>query len=227
MNAQKLCASKKFQLFLVIILLVLIIVIYVRTKKTEEDFENPRNDLEHQRLQELIRRGDLLVKYVEEKEYPTPEISARIVENWNVLREKNRIGITPSDSDTPGFVVNKNDSMQLCLTKSPDDPDDLDDINLGTFVLIHEISHLGAIEYQHGPEFLSIFIKLLQASVEIGIWKYVDYFEQPRMYCDFYVNVTPDLQEAFTNMKRDRNHDRIKDRTRMRKMYANIRKVQI
>ncbi len=192
---------KYIKYFLFLCLLVILVVHFVRQKST---FENPRTDFEKRRLDELIRRGDILVDYVKKNNYPTPEIAERTVKNWNILRVNNRIGITPDGSDTPGFVINKSDAMQLCLTKDnddfPDKEDDIDDINLATFVLIHEISHLGAIEYQHGEEFISIFTKMLQASIDIGIWKYVDYFENPRMYCDFYVNVTPDLKEAFSNL---------------------------
>lgn len=190
----------KYFLFICLIVSVIIYIVHARTST----FENPRTDFEKRRLDELIRRGDILVNYVKEKNYPTPEIAERVVNNWNTLRVNNRIGITPDGSDTPGFVINKTDAMQLCLTKDnddfPDKADDIDDINLATFVLIHEISHLGAIEYQHGEEFLNVFTHLLKASIDVGIWKYVDYFENPQTYCDFYVNVTPDLQEAFTNL---------------------------
>jgi ssRNA-specific RNase YbeY (16S rRNA maturation enzyme) len=162
-----------------------------------QPFVLPRTEKEKERLDELIRRGDLLVEYLKKNKYPTPEISSRIVENWDVLKKNEKIGITPSNTDTPGFVINKNDAMQLCVTRSPKNPDDIDDLNLGTFVIIHEIAHLGALEYQHGEEFISVFKKLLRASIDIGIWKYTDYGKNPQWYCEYYVNATPVVPEKF------------------------------
>lgn len=183
--------------YVVYALLVSLVVYKLLCNYFYEPFLLPRTDAEKKRLDELIRRGDLLVDYVEKNKYPSPEISARIVENWGVLKKNGKIGITPSNTDTPGFVLNKNDAMQLCVTTSPKKPNDIDDLNLGTFVIIHEIAHLGAIEYQHGSEFLSVFKKLLRASIDIGIWEYTDYKEKPQWYCEYYVNATPTIPEKF------------------------------
>ncbi len=173
------------------------IIVYKLYNKLYQPFVLPRTDAEKERLDELIRRGDLLVNYVKKNNYPSKDVAARIVENWDVLKSSGRIGITPSNTDTPGFVINKNDAMQLCVTKSPKNPHDIDDLNLGTFVIIHEIAHLGALEYQHGSEFLAVFKKLLRASIDIGIWEYTDYSEKPQWYCEYYVNATPTVPEKF------------------------------
>ena len=186
-----------FFAYVVYALLVSLVVYKLLCNYFFEPFVLPRTDAEKERLDELIRRGDLLVDYVKKNQYPSPEVSARIVENWDVLKKNGKIGITPPDTDTPGFVLNKNDAMQLCVTTSPKNPDDIDDLNLGTFVIIHEIAHLGAIEYQHGSEFLSVFKKLLRASIDIGIWDYTDYGKNPQWYCEYYVNATPTIPEKF------------------------------
>ncbi len=182
--------------YLIYVLLILAII-YKIIGNFYQPFVLPRSDVEKQRLDELIRRGDLLVDYVQKNKYPSPEVSERIVKNWGVLKKNGKIGITPSNTDTPGFVLNKNDAMQLCVTTSPKNPNDIDDLNLGTFVIIHEIAHLGALEYQHGSEFLSVFKKLLRASMNIGIWEYTDYAKKPQWYCEYYVNATPTVPEKF------------------------------
>lgn len=187
----------RFYKILAIVLLVAIGLYYLQQRFIEQTFLAPRNQTESIRLKELIRRGDLLVNALEKDQYPDPKISKRIVKNWRSLRAKNRIGITPENTDTPGFVINKDDAMQLCLTKSPKAKGDLDELNLNTFVLIHEIAHLGAVEYEHGGEFLAVFKKLLRKSIDIGIWKFVDYGKNPQMYCDYNVDAIPKIPEKF------------------------------
>ena len=174
--------------------LIYFIVSFFYILATHEPFVLPRNKDEEDRLAELIRRGDLLVTYCYKNLYPTEAIATRIYENWSILKKNKKIGLTPSNTDTPGFVINKNDSMQLCLTKNPGGGE-LDELNLATFVLIHEIAHLGAEEYQHGHEFLSVFKKLLRASIDIGIWNYQDYKKNPQTYCEYYVNATPQIDK--------------------------------
>lgn len=165
-----------------------------------EEFNLPRTESEKERLDELIRRGNVLVEYLSKHDYPTNVIANRVKRNWETLKETQMIGITPDDTDTPGFVLNKNDAMQLCLTVEPGAAGAIDDINTATFVLIHEMSHLGAIEYQHGTEFVNVFKKLLRASIDVGIWEYTDYSQNPITYCKYYVNATPRVPEKFANI---------------------------
>lgn len=187
----------RFYKILAGVLLIVLVLRYLQERYISENFLAPRNAAESERLKELIRRGDLLVDALERDKYPDENISERIAKHWRSLRKKNRIGITPENTDTPGFVINKDDAMQLCLTKSPEAKGDLDELNLNTFVLIHEIAHLGAIEYEHGGEFLAVFKKLLRKSIDIGIWKYVDYGKNPQMYCEYNVNAIPKVPEKF------------------------------
>lgn len=173
-----------------VVVVVVVVVLWMWWVSQRSEFVNPRTPDEQTRLDELIRRGDLLVKYVEANKYPSPDVARRIVQNWNVLRANNRIGLTPASTDTPGFVVNKTAAMQLCLTKDPAG-NDIDDLNMASFVLVHEIAHLGAIAYDHSAEFLRVFRPLLRAAVELKIWKYVDYKKTPQEYCNYLVNSTP------------------------------------
>lgn len=178
-------------------ILLLVIGIWLWDKRRKTEFVAPRTPVEEERLAELIRRGDRLIEYVSTRDYPNKEVAKRIRDNWNELKRTKKIGVTPPSTDTPGFVINKSDAMQICLTTSPDKPHDLDELNLNTFVLIHEISHLGALEYEHGSEFMSVFRKMLRASINLGIWKYVDYRKKPQMYCNYFVDATPTIPDSF------------------------------
>jgi hypothetical protein len=173
-----------------VVLFVVSLILWIWWSRQRSKFVNPRTPEEQTRLNELIRRGDLLVKYVEDKKYPSPDVARRLVHNWKTLRSNDRIGLTPGSTDTPGFVVNKTSALQLCLTKDPAG-NDIDDLNMASFVLVHEISHLGAIEYEHGEEFMRVFRPLLRAAIDLKIWNYVDYKKTPQEYCKFLVNSTP------------------------------------
>lgn len=190
-----------FWLFIFLCVIVGMYWIWDKNRKTE--FMAPRTPAEEERLAELIRRGDRLVEYVSTHNYPNKEVAQRIYTNWSELKRTKKIGVTPPSTDTPGFVINKSDAMQLCLTTSPDKPHDLDELNLNTFVLIHEISHLGALEYEHGSEFMSVFKKMLRASLNLGIWKYVDYRKNPQMYCNYFVDATPTIPDTFASVYDD------------------------
>ncbi len=189
--------ENQFDLTWILWILLIIAFFWFAGKMHKTEFVAPRTPAEEERLAELIKRGDRLVEYVHTHNYPNKEVATRIYNNWNELKEKKKIGVTPPSTDTPGFVINKSDAMQICLTTSPDKPHDLDELNLNTFVLIHEISHLGALEYEHGPEFMSVFKKMLRASLNLGIWKYVDYRKNPQMYCNYFVDATPTIPDTF------------------------------
>ncbi len=183
--------KRSFWIYAVLLVVLLAWLIWTLLRNRSE-FANPRTPDEQARLNELIRRGDLLVNYIEANKYPSPDVARRVVQNWRVLRDNDRIGITPDSTDTPGFVVNKTTAMQLCLTKDPADTSSpIDDLNMASFVLVHEISHLGAIEYEHGGEFMRVFRALLRAAVELKIWNYIDYNRAPQKYCNYLVNATP------------------------------------
>jgi hypothetical protein len=183
-----------YLLSFVVFLIFLYLYLYFSGK---QEFVLPRNEIEEKRLNELKKRGDTLIEYTTRNNYPDHETANTIRKNWEILKKEGRIGITPNNTDTPGFVINKNDAMQICLTKRPDAVGDLDDLDAATFVLIHEIAHLGAKEYQHGNEFLGVFKKLLRASINAGIWTYRDYSLNPQIYCEYNINATPEIPEKF------------------------------
>lgn len=185
---------------LILFLVTLLLFYYVLKKMSVQEFVLPRNEKEQERLDELKRRGDILIDYIMKNEYPDKDTAETVRKNWEILKSENRIGITPNNTDTPGFVMNKNDAMQICLTKKPDAIGELDDLDAATFVLIHEIAHLGAKEYQHGNEFIGVFKKLLRAAINAGIWKYRDYSVNPQVYCEYNINATPSVPEKFKSI---------------------------
>jgi hypothetical protein len=85
------------------------------------------------------------------------------------------------------LTINKGDLLLMCVGKGSE----IQDQNTLMFVLIHEISHIGSFSHGHTPEFIDYFRYLLQQSVSLGIWKYVDYSKNPVQYCGIDIKATP------------------------------------
>jgi len=79
------------------------------------------------------------------------------------------------------YSVNKGEELSFCLRSKK--TGELHDINLLTYVGIHEISHIACPEIGHGDLFKKIFRMFALEGVNIGIYKKVDYSEIPIEYC--------------------------------------------
>ena len=79
------------------------------------------------------------------------------------------------------FTVNKGEQVVLCLR----DPrtQTFHDIDLLTYVAIHETAHIACPEIGHTPRFREIFQELLKAALDSGVLKRTDYRTEPMQYC--------------------------------------------
>lgn len=99
----------------------------------------------------------------------------------NFIESKTVVYETDPDSNLTSYSVNKGEEISFCLRSKK--TGNLHDINLLTYVGIHEISHIACPEIGHGDLFKKIFRMFAQESVNIGIYKKVDYSELPIEYC--------------------------------------------
>ncbi len=88
---------------------------------------------------------------------------------------------TDPDSNLTSYSVNKGEELSFCLRSKK--TGEIHDINLLTYVGIHEISHIACPEIGHGNLFKKIFRMFAQEAINIGIYKKVDYSEVPVEYC--------------------------------------------
>lgn len=79
------------------------------------------------------------------------------------------------------YSVNKGEQIVLCLRSLQ--TDELHDINLIMYVVIHELSHIACPEYGHTELFKQIFVFLLKISIKIDIYKRIDFLKKPEKYC--------------------------------------------
>jgi predicted metal-dependent hydrolase len=99
----------------------------------------------------------------------------------NFDESKTSVYETDPESNLTSYSVNKGEELSFCLRSKK--TGELHDINLLTYVGIHEISHIGCPEIGHGDLFKKIFRMFAQEAINIGIYKKVDYSEVPVEYC--------------------------------------------
>lgn len=89
------------------------------------------------------------------------------------------------DSKYTSYSVNKGEQIVFCLrTKSISGNGKLHDINLVTYVVLHEISHVACPIYDnHGPLFNKIFAFITKNAIKIKIYNKIDFNKNPEEYC--------------------------------------------
>lgn len=113
-------------------------------------------------------------------------ISAMLV-NYNpeMVYENNPDNI----SGTTSYTVAKGKSMYVCLRNKDNS---FVDRNTMLFVLLHELSHIGAYwTFGHTNDFWKVFRFVLEEAIDAGIYKYVDYRRHPTQYCGMVIKSTP------------------------------------
>ncbi|CAK0773842.1 WLM domain-containing protein [Gammaproteobacteria bacterium] len=97
------------------------------------------------------------------------------------------------DQSDTSFTINKGESIHFCLT-TRDDESNIYDNNIMLFVAIHELAHIGCHSVGHTPEFNKFFQYILSHAVELGIYKYQNYYKKNEEYCGININSTPLVQ---------------------------------
>ena len=98
----------------------------------------------------------------------------------------------PPDGKYTSFTVNKGDEIALCLRSKK--TGNLHDINLITYVVLHELSHVACPEEHaadpHTELFTKIFVFIIGVADKIGIYRITDYQMNPVEYCGMPINET-------------------------------------
>lgn len=124
----------------------------------------------------------------------------------NILKESNptdeRIKVliekfpntTLQESDGKGsqtsYSINKGEKIVLCL-RAKDGSNNLVDKNLLLFVALHELSHIMTKTIGHKPDFWENFKFVLKECQKNGIYKCINFSENPQSYCGITVTSSP------------------------------------
>jgi hypothetical protein len=178
----------RFLEIFVIFILAIIIVAYVRRMYGEVEYvKSPVDGREYlmRRLPDRQEAADMmaninakLIRLVEHlvAKFPNNPVVNQLYRNYNpdVLSEGGvELGYT-------SYSVNKGEKIILCLRQRDHS---LVQENIVMYVAIHELSHLATDEIGHTKKFWENFKWILQEAVSIGIYKKVDFDNQPQKYC--------------------------------------------
>ena len=112
------------------------------------------------------------------------------VDRLSTKFQPDKISEGNEDSNYTTYTLNKGEKIVFCL-RTRDKNDNLHDLNMITFVAIHELSHIMTKSTGHTEEFQQNFEFILKEAVALGLYKPENYRENPTNYCGIPVTDTP------------------------------------
>jgi hypothetical protein len=124
------------------------------------------------------------------------QIALDILKNFDA--EPTRFSESTPDSSYTSFTLNKGEKIHVCL-RQKNSSQDLVDVNILTFVTLHEVGHIGTREIGHTPLFWNNFAWILKQAEELGIYEFQNFAEQPVPYCGISITDQPKYKETAIN----------------------------
>tara|TARA_B100001093_G_scaffold518103_1_gene601824 strand:- start:1781 stop:2422 length:642 start_codon:yes stop_codon:yes gene_type:complete len=208
--------QETFIVFFIVFILIVIIAKYLINKSKNVSYVKSninnkyyvvRNMKDKQKAADLLARITInlskIVNYVKktspeelQKKYYTgdDEKSLNYIKSCQKLLISNynpdNISESAPDAEYTSYSVNKGEQLIFCLRKKKAG-DKLVSLNTMMFVSIHELGHLMTASIGHTPEFWENFKILLKISIDIGVYKYVDFRVTPVKYCSLEITDSP------------------------------------
>lgn len=183
---------------MIIVFFIIAYLIYVLIQNSQKtykisNFDNRKYLVQKQiysqhaaNLLSVIRRDlSKLCKNLTEK-YPNDRRCSRLYRKFNpdVIVESD-----PGSKHT-SYSINKGEKIVLCL-RSKDGKNRMVKKNVIMFVALHELAHIMTISVGHTKEFWDNFEFLLRESVKDGIYKHIDFNNDPHYYCGIQITDSP------------------------------------
>lgn len=193
------------QYILIIIAIILIIYFLYNIFIKYSEVVYIKSDIDNNHY--IIRRGNKDEKYLKKSANVLSEINKRIEKlivhldvnfkndndkNYFIkkLKENYSFSILSEaaiDSRYTTYTINKQE-MHICL-RTRDNNENMYDINLLMYVILHELAHLCNYDMNgnpiqgHGEEFRNIFKFLIIEAIKLNIYEYENYSKNPKEYC--------------------------------------------
>lgn len=183
---------------LIIVVLIIIILYFIISKivfynKSEylksntndkyylvKDTKNKYNKVEL--IDKLFNSLNVLLEELKNSNYDFKDIN---IEEIQEKIKNSEILENITDSDT-SYTVNKGEKIILCLADREND--NLYSYNLLMYVLIHELAHILNTTYGHDDNFKKTFRFILEKAIELNLYTYEDYKNNPVNYCGLILN---------------------------------------
>ena len=134
--------------------------------------------------QNILKFKDYLILNIDKPDFI--EFKPYIIQLNNHIKDIVISESTNSPRHT-SYSINKGEQLVLCL-RSRKNWNQFHDVNLLMYVVLHEISHISCPEYDHTPLFKKIFAFYVLQSEKIGIYRKIDFKNNPEEYCGMIVN---------------------------------------
>lgn len=132
------------------------------------------------------KRITTLIDNLHEKYPEKPEVQRLLnkFEPENLSEGSNNSGYTT-------YTVNKGEKMVFCL-RDRNGSNKLHDINTIMFVALHELGHIATKDFNgHDEIFKKNFKFIIDEAIEMGLYEYVDYTQNPKSYCGIMITDSP------------------------------------
>lgn len=90
------------------------------------------------------------------------------------------------DVSTTSYTVNKGEEIVYCLRSKSNN--EIHDINLLMYVVLHEMAHVASPIYGHDKTFDDLVRFLINVSIELNIYNEIDFNKNPIEYCGLIIS---------------------------------------
>ncbi len=168
------------ELFLCLIFLITIIILIVIKMNVKKELPNSSEAM--MMINDLKMTGARFVEYLKNK-YPNDEGMILLSKRFN----PNKIYEGSPFEDDFTYTENKGEKMVICVRNATNLQ--VHEKNLIMYPYIHELAHLCDKNYDqtHGDNFKKYFKILLSEANNIGIYKTIDFKNNPTNYCNMQI----------------------------------------
>ena len=181
-----------YYIFLIIIILLLLFYkrgfTYIKIKNNQPMYVIKDKFTIHKSIlmSKLVNNLNILKNYLYKNKHAYPKYNIYINLLYKNFNNKTIIEETNINSKNTSFTINKGEKISFCISSKKTGK--LHDLNLLTFVGIHELAHIACPEVGHTNLFYKILKYLIKCSIKIGIYNHGDYINNPTEYCGLIVN---------------------------------------
>lgn len=134
----------------------------------------------------VVRRNIFLMRdYLMKNMDKYPKYKKYIQQFCNRIKNISLVENAPNGEYT-SYTINKGEEIALCLRSVK--TNELHDINLIMYVVIHELAHVACPEKHHTELFRRIFIFFLEIAIKLKIYNNTNYKFNPHEYCGLSIN---------------------------------------